>query len=47
MGLGKTLQTIAFLQKEYENNSLENAIIICPKSLIYNWFDEIKICPKS
>lgn len=42
MGLGKTLQTIAFLQKEYENNSLKNSIIICPKSLIYNWFEEIK-----
>lgn len=42
MGLGKTIQTIAFLEKEYENNSLENSIIICPKSLIYNWFEEIK-----
>ncbi len=42
MGLGKTIQTIAFLQKEFENNSLQNSIIICPKSLIYNWFDEIK-----
>lgn len=42
MGLGKTIQTIAFLQKEFENGDLKNSIIICPKSLIYNWFDEIK-----
>lgn len=42
MGLGKTLQTITFIQKEYENNTLGNAIIICPKSLLYNWYDEIK-----
>ena len=42
MGLGKTLQTIAFLQKEYENKSLNTSIIICPKSLIYNWSEEIK-----
>lgn len=40
MGLGKTIQTIAFLEKEYENGSLETSIIICPKSLIYNWFEE-------
>lgn len=42
MGLGKTLQTIAFLQKEYENKSLNTSIIICPKSLIYNWSEEIR-----
>lgn len=42
MGLGKTLQAIAFLQKEYENKSLGTSIIICPKSLIYNWYEEIK-----
>ncbi len=42
MGLGKTLQTITFIQKEYENKTLGSAIIICPKSLIYNWYDEIK-----
>lgn len=42
MGLGKTIQTITFLQKEYENGELKNAIIICPKSLIYNWYEEIK-----
>ncbi len=42
MGLGKTIQTITFLQKEYENKELKNAIIICPKSLIYNWYEEIK-----
>lgn len=42
MGLGKTLQTITFIQKEYESNTLGNIIIICPKSLLYNWYDEIK-----
>ncbi len=37
MGLGKTLQVIAFLQMKKEN-----ALIVCPASLVYNWESEVK-----
>ena len=47
MGLGKTLQTIAFLQYlklEYKKNL--PSLIIAPTSLIFNWKNEIeKFCP--
>ncbi len=33
MGLGKTLQTICVLQGR--------ALVVCPKSVVYNWVDEI------
>ncbi len=33
MGLGKTLQTICALQGR--------ALVVCPKSVVYNWVDEI------
>lgn len=39
MGLGKTLQAIA-LMSEIEEEKPE--LVVCPKSLIYNWADEIK-----
>lgn len=39
MGLGKTLQTIAFLTSEKESGT---ALIVCPTSLVYNWYEEIK-----
>ncbi len=38
MGLGKTLQTISFLQIK----NINNAIIIVPKSLLYNWKTEFE-----
>ncbi|SEM96107.1 MULTISPECIES: DEAD/DEAH box helicase [unclassified Candidatus Frackibacter] len=39
MGLGKTLQTLTLLK----SLSLEKpALIICPRTLIYNWGEEIK-----
>jgi len=34
MGLGKTLQTICALRGR--------ALVVCPKSVVYNWIDEIK-----
>ncbi|SDC52444.1 Superfamily II DNA or RNA helicase, SNF2 family [Geotoga petraea] len=39
MGLGKTVQIIAFLANIVKGD--EKVIIICPKSLVYNWADEI------
>lgn len=44
MGLGKTLQIITFLQSEMNAPSYagNNALIICPASLLYNWESEIK-----
>ncbi len=34
MGLGKTLQTICILRGR--------SLVVCPKSVVYNWVDEIK-----
>src|SRR5690606_20044796 len=33
MGLGKTLQTLAALRGR--------ALVVCPRSVVYNWIDEI------
>lgn len=38
MGLGKTLQLIAFLNL----NNIDNALIVMPKALLYNWVQEFK-----
>ena len=37
MGLGKTLQTICVLRGR--------ALVVCPKSVVYNWVDEIDALP--
>ena len=39
MGLGKTLEMISVLK---EDNSKYPSLIVCPKSLIYNWAKENK-----
>lgn len=40
MGLGKTIQAIAFLAHKYvQEENLQ--LIVSPKSLIYNWLDEL------
>lgn len=39
MGLGKTLEMISVLK---EDNSQYPSLIVCPKSLIYNWVNEFK-----
>lgn len=41
MGLGKTLQAIALLSNLHEEKK-KKSIVIMPKSLIYNWENEIK-----
>jgi len=40
MGLGKTLQTLALLQKEYEEGGQQASLVVVPTSLIHNWFNE-------
>ena len=40
MGLGKTIQVLAFLDEFTDHN--ETNIIICPSSLMYNWYSEIE-----
>lgn len=43
MGLGKTLQVIAFLLSEKIENADEKiSLIVCPASLVYNWKNEIE-----
>lgn len=42
MGLGKTLQTICFIASIIEANPLQQHIIVCPASLVYNWEQEFK-----
>ena len=45
MGLGKTLQVITFLAYKKQQGAGCNLIVV-PKSLIFNWADEIaKFCP--
>ncbi|MEM9545229.1 MAG: DEAD/DEAH box helicase [Bacteroidota bacterium] len=45
MGLGKTLQVLTFLAYKKELGSGTNLIVL-PKSLLFNWEDEIKkFCP--
>lgn len=42
MGLGKTVQSIAMLQKYYEENGHLTALVVCPTTLIYNWENELR-----
>jgi len=43
MGLGKTIQVIAYLlHKKNENPTATPALIICPTSILGNWFREIQ-----
>ena len=45
MGLGKTLQVLTFLAYKKEQGAKSNLIVL-PKSLLFNWEDEIKkFCP--
>lgn len=43
MGLGKTLQSIAFIQSEIQNirKNKRPVLIVCPSSLTYNWLNEM------
>jgi hypothetical protein len=40
MGLGKTIQAITFLANALDPEAHENALIVAPASLVYNWQDE-------
>ncbi|SIQ41869.1 Superfamily II DNA or RNA helicase, SNF2 family [Alkalispirochaeta americana] len=42
MGLGKTVQVIALLRVLYSGDPYGPTLIICPKSLLYNWELEIQ-----
>lgn len=42
MGLGKTLQIITTLAYYIDENPNSLSLIICPSSLIYNWFNEFE-----
>ena len=42
MGLGKTLQTISFIAYRHELQPSGRSIIVCPASLIYNWYNELQ-----
>lgn len=44
MGLGKTLQSLTFIVSELESIRTQRkpVLIVCPSSLTYNWFNEIK-----
>ena len=45
MGLGKTLQALVLIEKEKVKN--KPSIVICPKTLLYNWQNEVeKFTPK-
>ena len=40
MGLGKTLQALVLMEKEKVKD--KPSIVICPKTLLYNWQNEVK-----
>ncbi|KAJ3500140.1 hypothetical protein NLJ89_g9922 [Agrocybe chaxingu] len=42
MGLGKTLQTIAFSAYLKEHGNLKPFLVVCPLSVLHNWYDEYK-----
>lgn len=43
MGLGKTLQAIAAFEQKHRSGKVENALVVCPKSLIGVWEAEISL----
>ncbi|ELA48239.1 hypothetical protein VCUG_00280 [Vavraia culicis subsp. floridensis] len=42
MGLGKTIQAIAFLSSLLHSNRIGGALILCPSTLLEQWFLEIR-----
>ncbi|MDR1096077.1 MAG: DEAD/DEAH box helicase [Spirochaetaceae bacterium] len=42
MGLGKTVQIISLLKNVYQNNVSGKVMILCTKSLVYNWAAELE-----
>ncbi len=43
MGLGKTVQAITVLRVLINQGVIANALVICPKSLLANWEDELSM----
>ena len=41
MGLGKTVQTISALRVLFNEGSITSSLIVCPKSLLANWEEEL------
>jgi superfamily II DNA or RNA helicase len=47
MGLGKTIQVIALLRNLWAAGEQGNCLILCPKSLVFNWAAELeRFAPK-
>jgi superfamily II DNA or RNA helicase len=42
MGLGKTVQIISLLKNVFQQNATGKVLILCSKSLIYNWAAELE-----
>ena len=40
MGLGKTIQALAVISADRKENKDRPSLVICPKSLIDNWFND-------
>ncbi len=40
MGLGKTPQTLAFIQRYWEENGKRPVLVVCPTSVMGNWQKE-------
>ncbi|MCG8571109.1 MAG: DEAD/DEAH box helicase [Spirochaetes bacterium] len=47
MGLGKTVQVLSLLTSLYPKKPHQSSLIILPRTLIFNWLEEIKkFCPE-
>ena len=42
VGLGKTVQMLAFIQSLRERGEQRPALVVCPASLVYNWREECR-----
>jgi SNF2 family DNA or RNA helicase len=40
MGLGKTVQTLALIQRDWDSNGRRPTLLICPMSVVGNWYKE-------
>ena len=43
MGMGKTMQTLVYLGSMMRAQSIHNALIVCPKSVVRNWEREANL----
>jgi len=47
MGMGKTMQTLAYLGSLMRASTISNAMIVCPKSVVRNWEREANLILKN